>query len=104
MGYRRLSFYFRFFEVRALAMFLASPRVIGTFFPQAVLAGFSFRTGEHKAFAVREIAAEPEKVPILHKNVPGNVPGNLPGNVPDPFLGKNVRIPCIFSFRLFDII
>ena len=39
------------------------------FFPQALLAGFSFRTGEHKAFAVRKIAAKPEKVPILHKNL-----------------------------------
>ena len=34
----------------------------GLFFPQALLAGFSFRTGEHKAFAVRKIAATPEKV------------------------------------------
>ena len=31
------------------------------FFPQALLAGFSFRTGEYKAFAVRKIAAKPEK-------------------------------------------
>ena len=37
------------------------------FFPQALLAGFSFRTGEHKAFAVRKIAAKPKKVPICNK-------------------------------------
>ena len=43
------------------------------FFPQALLAGFSFRTGEHKAIAVRNIAAKPGKVPILRKNVPGNM-------------------------------
>ena len=60
------------------------------FFPQALLAGFSFRTGEHKAFAVRKIAAKPEKVPILHKIVPGNVPGNVLGNVPGPFFAKKM--------------
>ena len=64
------------------------------FFPQALLAGFSFRTGEHKAFAVRKIAATPEKVPILHKNVPGNVPGT--------FFGKKnsiVEVPAVRSWR-----
>ena len=58
------------------------------FFPHALLAGFSFRTGEHKAFAVRKIAAKPEQVPILHKLLLGNVLGNLPGNVPSTFFGK----------------
>ena len=58
------------------------------FFPQALLAGFSFRTGEYKAFAVRKIAAKPETVPILHKILPGNLLGNLLGNVPGPFFVK----------------
>ena len=40
---------------------------VAIFFPQALLAGFSFRTGEHKAFAVRKIAAKPNKVPICNK-------------------------------------
>ena len=59
-------------------------------FPQALLAGFSFRTGEYKAFAVRKIAAKPENVPILHKIVPGNLLGNLLGNVPGPFFVKKM--------------
>ena len=54
---------------------------LGSFFPQALLAGFSFRTGEHKAFAVRKIAATPEQVQILHKNMFGNLLGNMFGNV-----------------------
>ena len=53
-----------------------------SFFPQALLAGFSFRTGEHKAFAVRKIAAKPEKVSILHKIALGIALGNLLGNLP----------------------
>ena len=77
------------------------------FFPQALLAGFSFRTGEYKEFAVREMAAKPEKVPILHSNVTGNLPGNLPGNVPGTFFGKKtsiVEVPGVrsWSFPPFD--
>ena len=62
------------------------------FFPQALLAGFSFRTGEHKAFAVRKIAATPDKVPILHKNLLGNLPGNVPSNLFGTFFGN--KKPC----------
>ena len=76
-----------------------------TFFPQALLAGFSFRTGEYKAFAVRKIAAKPEKVPILHKILPGNLPGNLLGsvlgNLPGPFFGKKCENPRYFFFLTF---
>ena len=61
-----------------------------SFFPQGLLAGFSFRTGEHKAFTVREMAAKPEKVPILHKNAPGNLLGNLLRNVPGTFFRKKM--------------
>ena len=73
------------------------------FFPQALLAGFSFRTSEHKAFAVRKIAAKPEKVPILHKNVPGNVHGNVPGHVPGTFFGKRKgksQVLFLFDFLM----
>ena len=72
------------------------------FFPQALLAGFSFRTGEYKAFAVRKIAAKPEQVPILHKILPGNLLGNLLGNVPGPFFGKKCENPRYFFFLTFD--
>ena len=71
-------------------------------FPQALLAGFSFRTGEYKAFAVRKIVAKPEKVPMLHKIVPGNLLGNLLGNVPDTFFGKKKsENPRYFFFLTF---
>ena len=66
------------------------PKLILYFFPQALLAGFSFRTGEYKAFAVRKIAAKPEKAPILHKILPGSLLGNLLGNVPGPFFVKKM--------------
>ena len=74
------------------------------FFPQALLAGFSFRTGEYKAFAVRKIAAKPEQVPILHKILPGNLLGNLPGNVPGTIFGKKCENPRYFFFLTFDVI
>ena len=74
------------------------------FFPQALLAGFSFRTGEYKAFAVRKIAAKPEKVPKLHKILPRNLLGNVPGNVPGTFFVKKMKIPGTCSFWLFDVI
>ena len=74
------------------------------FFPQALLAGFSFRTGEYKAVVVRKIAAKPGKVPILHKILLGNVPGNLLGNVPGPFFGKKCENPRYFFFLTFDVI
>ena len=80
-------------------------------FPQALLAGFSFRTGEHKAFAVRKIAAKPEQVPILHKNVTGNLHKNLTGNVPGTFfVKKTLQIPGTYkndgktNNLLFDVI
>ena len=72
------------------------------FFPQALLAGFSFRTGEYKAFTVRKIAAKPEKVPILHGNVTGNMFGNMFGNVPGTFFEKKTSIveaPAVRSWR-----
>ena len=80
------------------------PSKFSNLFPQALLVGFSFRTGEHKAFAVRKIAAKPEKVPILYKILPGNLPGNVLGNVPGPFFGKKYENPRYFFFLIFDVI
>ena len=73
------------------------------FSPQALLAGFSFRTGEYKAFAVRKVAAKPEQVPILHKILPGNLLGNLPRNVPGTFFGKKRKWKSQVLF-LFDFL
>ena len=42
-------------------------------------------------FAVRKIAAKPEKIQIPHKHVTGNLHKNLTGNVPGTFFGKK---PC----------
>ena len=90
-----------FFRPVSYEKFVNFLAYLSQFFPQALLAGFSFRTGEHKAFAVRKIAAKPEKVPILHKNVLGNVPGNVLGNVPGPFFGKKCENPRYFFFLTF---
>ena len=64
------------------------------FFPLALLVGFSFRTGEHKEFAVREMAAKPEKVSILHRNLTGNLPGNVLGTFVRA--KKNINNPRYF--------
>merc|ERR1711965_5610 len=66
------------------------------FFPQALLPGFSFRTGEYKAFAVRKIAAKPEQVPILHKILLGNVLRNVPGTC----FGKKSQVLFLFDFLM----
>ena len=68
-------------SVRIRANVAAEDALAAIFFQQALLAGFSFRTGEHKAFAVRKIAATPEKVTILHKDMFGNMCGNVLGNM-----------------------
>ena len=44
------------------------------------------------------MAAKPEKVPILHRNVTGNMFGNVPGT----FFGKKtsiVEVPAVRSWR-----
>ena len=87
--------------VVARLVFGGGPDPAMLFFPQALLAGFSFRTGEHKAFAVRKIGGKPDQVPILHKNALGNVLGNLLGNLPSPFFGKKCEHHRYFLFLTF---
>ena len=77
-------------------------------FPQALLAGFSFRTGEHKEFAVRKMAAEPEQVPIPHKNLTRNLRGNVPGTFFEknetPRYFFNLGFAWFFVFHILEIV